>query len=136
MFIKAPEVLFEFPLLAIGLDWLELAIILKSKKELSQEAYLKTHNMLKKVFFTIDIIVLAAVCIDIGCAISSDQDMIKSIKFKDKYNTTIDCLLSLITASFSTIVLMLFIGAYISLVYSIGHLKQAIEEFSNSIQPE
>lgn len=40
VFIKTPETLFEFPLFAIGLDWLELAIILKSTNELSAEAYL------------------------------------------------------------------------------------------------
>ena len=46
VFIKTPEVLFEFPLLAIGLDWLELAIILKSTTELTPESYLRTHKRL------------------------------------------------------------------------------------------
>ena len=46
VFIKAPEVLFEFPLLAIGLDWLELAILLKSTSEMTPESYLKTHKHL------------------------------------------------------------------------------------------
>ena len=52
-FIKQPEVLFEFPLFAIGLDWLELALILGSTSELTSEAYLKTHKRLQYVFFVI-----------------------------------------------------------------------------------
>ena len=46
VFIKTPEVLFEFPLFAIGLDWLELAIILNSTGTLTTESYLATHKRL------------------------------------------------------------------------------------------
>ena len=50
--------------------------------------------------------------------------------FASAYNATVDCILSLLTAMFSSMVLALFIGAYISLVSSIGQLRQAIIEVS------
>ena len=48
------------------------------------------------------------------------------------YNATIDCVQSLITAIFSSMVLSLFIGAYISLVYSLKQLLTAIREVSST----
>ena len=44
-------------------------------------------------------------------------------KFVNNYNNLMDCIQSLITASFSTLVLALFIGAYLSLTYSINRLR-------------
>ena len=67
MFIKTPEVLFEFPLLAIGLDWLELALILKSKSALTPETYLATHKRLKRIFFAIAGLVISAIIFDVLC---------------------------------------------------------------------
>ena len=65
VFIKTPETLFEFPLLAIGLDWLELAIVLKSTSALTSESYLQTHTRLKRVFFGVSIVVISLVAFDI-----------------------------------------------------------------------
>ena len=44
--------------------------------------------------------------------------------FYDTYIGTIDCVQSLLTASFSTLVLSLFVGAYFSLVVSIKQLQR------------
>ena len=67
VFIKAPEVLFEFPLFAIGLDWLELAILLKSTSEMTQEGYLKTHKYLQWIFFSIAILIIFGLMADVVC---------------------------------------------------------------------
>lgn len=65
VFIKTPEVLFEFPLFAIGLDWLELAILLKSTGALSTDSYLRTHKRLQWIFFTVCVLVLSIIGFDI-----------------------------------------------------------------------
>lgn len=123
MFIKAPEVLFEFPLLAIAMDWLELAVILKANKDLSTEAYLKTHKCLRRVFFIISLIVVACIGIDILAAMNG-------LWIISTYHVAVSCFLSLVTASFSAMVLSMFIFAYISLVRSINQIRYAISEMT------
>lgn len=112
MFIKTPEVLFEFPLFAISMDWLELAVILKTTSALSVEAYLKTHKSLQCVFLGTSLIVIILITFDILESLL-DHSIIKN------YHMVIDCMMGLITACFSCCVLALFICAYISLVISI-----------------
>ena len=120
VFIKAPEVLFEFPLFAIGLDWLELAILLKSTSEMTQESYLKTHKRLQWIFFSIAGFIIFSMTADVVCNSFFLDPGTSLFDFADAYTTSIDCICSLITAIFSTVVLMLFIGAYISLINSLS----------------
>lgn len=65
VFIKAPEILFEFPLLAIGLDWLELALILRSKNEFSPEQYLQTNRFLRWVLIGVMGLILGLLLCDL-----------------------------------------------------------------------
>ena len=116
VFIKTPETLFEFPLFAIGLDWLELAIILKSTNELSTEAYLVTHKRLKWIFFGTATVIILLILSDLIF------NFMQAGAVSHSLIAQIDCNQSLITASFSSCVLALFICAYISLVFSIGQI--------------
>ena len=65
VFIKAPEILFEFPLLAIGLDWLELALILRSKNEFSPEQYLRTNKILRWILIGVMALILGLLLCDL-----------------------------------------------------------------------
>lgn len=121
VFIKTPEVLFEFPLFAISLDWLELAVLLKSTDTMSTDTYLKTHRSLQIWFFSIAGLVITVIAFDLILNIFYPHDK-TTWKIFSAYTGTIDCIQSLITASFSTLVLTLFIGAYVSLVRSIKKL--------------
>lgn len=115
VFIKAPETLFEFPLFAISLDWLELAIVLKSTNNITTESYLKTHRKLQCIFYIMASFIVAICIVDVVISTLSPYSWMNFPMYKGP----VDCIQSLITASFSTIVLTLFICAYISLVSSI-----------------
>ena len=67
---------------------------------------------------------------DIVCNTFFSEDGKGHWALASAYNAAVDCILSLLTAMFSSLVLALFIGAYISLVSSIGQLRQAITEVS------
>lgn len=121
VFIKTPEVLFEFPLFAIAMDWLELAVILRSTSAISAETYLKTHKRLQQVFLGISLIVIVCISVDVLASLNG-------LSAITSYYTALDCMMGLITASFSSCVLALFIVGYISVVKSINKIRRALEE--------
>ena len=126
IFISAPEILFTFPLFAISLDFLELCIILAQDEQLTAESYLRTNKNLKVLFLGVSFVIILIFILDMSFTIDLVETKPHVHELIKAFGHSVDSILNILAAIFSVMLLILFVGEYLSLKKSMKALREAI----------